>query len=116
MAGEAGRDPALRERLLREGRRNPAITLHFSASDHPARGAFAARLVSASELLSARSLPQGQARQASRGSLLVAFGPAGVLPGCFLAGSNAPPDEHWTLEELQWRQRRLMRRRRGRGS
>jgi hypothetical protein len=109
VAGEAGRDPALRERLLREGRRNAAITLHFSASDHLERGEFAARLVSASELLSARGRPgQGQAREASGGSLLVAYGPAELLPGCFLAGCNDYLKEPWTLEELEWRLRRLL--------
>lgn len=108
MAGEAGRDPALRERLLREGRRNPAITLHFGASEPPARGEFTARLISASELLSTRSLPvQGPPRQGSPGSLLVAFGPAELLPGCFLAGCDEYLKEPWTLEELEWRLRRL---------
>jgi len=104
-------DPALRQRLLREARRNPAVILHFpeAAVPEPEAGeTFAARLLPAAALLAAPQRPQGRRARRERGSLLLAFGPAELLPACFLAGCDDYLKEPWTLEELEWRLRRLL--------
>jgi len=103
LAGRSGDDPCLRRRLLLEGRRNPAVALYFRAASPEEGGSFAAQLMSASELL---ACPEPPAR--APGSLLLAFGPPELLPGCFLAGCDDYLKDPWTLAELEWRLRRLL--------
>jgi hypothetical protein len=95
-------DPSLRERLRQAGRRNTAVVLHFSAAT--SGDGFAARLVPAARLLATADpkLLRGRAE------VLLAFGPAQLLPGCYLAGCDDYLKEPWTLEELEWRLRRLV--------
>jgi CheY-like chemotaxis protein len=97
-------DLSLRERLLQAGRRSPALALHFCAAA-PADGAsFAAQLVPASAFLATPELKSLRARAEA----ILAYGPAQLLPGCFLAGCDDYLKEPWTLEELEWRLRRLL--------
>lgn len=96
-------DEALRERIAREGRRSCALRLSCSSVAERG-GGFAARLLPASHVLAA---PEAATLRAGA-ELLLAHGPAQLLPACFLAGCDDFLREPWTFEELEWRLRRLL--------
>lgn len=99
-----GGEPSLCERLRQSCRRNPALSLHCSEIVPCDRRRFTARLAPASAFLGGvdpKVLRVGA-------ELLLAWGPAHLLPGCYLAGCDDYLKDPWTLEELEWRLRRLV--------
>jgi hypothetical protein len=99
-----GGEPQLCERLQRSCRRNPVLSLHCTPSAADDRPGFTARLVSAAVLLGGANPKELRAGA----ELLLAWGPPHLLPACFLAGCDDYLKDPWTLEELEWRLRRLL--------
>ncbi len=78
------------------------------AASLPAQSDFDAVVIPACLLLDP-IFPRKETIHALRaaGSSLVCFGPAELLPGCFLAGCDEYLKEPWSPEELEWRLRSL---------
>lgn len=103
------REPLLIERLVQDCRDNPFISLEASA-EVVLRADLDVVLIPAFRFLDP-GFPRKQTvyRLCSLSCLLLCFGPADLLPGCFLAGCEDYLKDPWEAEELEWRVRKLCR-------
>jgi hypothetical protein len=86
---------------------NPRISIIPSAT-LPVQTDFDATVLPASAFLDP-AFPRTETihRLRAAGCVLICFGPAGLLPGCYLAGCDDFVKEPWSVDELEWRVRRL---------
>lgn len=103
-------DQLLIQRLTLYCRKNPLIEITSSASALYERE-FDATLIPASLFLD-QGFPKQEieSRVHAAGCSLIAFGPMELLVGCYLAGCDDFLKEPWSPEELEWRLRKLVKR------